>query len=45
MAGCTVVIPINNTDYAVRYEYFPQSTHMMNVLLAVCSVIELNCGV
>lgn len=45
IAGCTVVIPINNTDYAVCYECFPQLRHLMSVLLAVCSIIELNCGV
>jgi len=45
MAGCTVVIPINNIYYVVSYEYYPQLTHLRSVLLALSSITELNCGV
>lgn len=44
MAGGTVVIPVRSTDYAVCYEYFSQSTHLMSVLVVVHSIIELCCG-
>lgn len=41
MAGCTVVTPINNTDYAVCYKYFPYAPDECPYS-SLCSVTELN---
>jgi len=40
MADCTVVTPVNSTDYVLCYEHFPEPTYLMSALTAVSAALQ-----